>query len=335
MLLQPPVLALLLMSSLQLLIAVAVVPFSVSIVRHWNLDDASERQILLERRTRLVSTLVGFVMVLQILSLPVFVFTADRLAAQLSGAMCAVGTLNASVYGFPALAVQIAAFFAAVAWLAIDAMDTSVPTYPLTRPKYGAALGLAPVLAAAAVLQWAFFAALEPDVITSCCARVFTSGTGTLAGSLSALPSRAAMIVFFASLAAVAGLSYYVSAGPRGPGSAALAGGAGLVAFPAAISGIVSFVAPAVYDDVLHHCPFCILKAEYSHQGYLLYVPLFVAAAGSLWLLCASVGALSPGLRPVLPGAQRRWAAAAAAGYALVAVIAGIMVARSHVALLP
>jgi hypothetical protein len=28
------------------------------------------------------------------------------------------------------------------------------------------------------------------------------------------------------------------------------------------IAGVVSFLAPAVYDDVLHHCPFCFLKVD-------------------------------------------------------------------------
>ena len=65
MLLQPPVLAMLLMSALEVAIALAVIPFAVSIVRHWDLGDASERQVRLERRTRLVSTLVAFAMGLQ------------------------------------------------------------------------------------------------------------------------------------------------------------------------------------------------------------------------------------------------------------------------------
>jgi hypothetical protein len=278
-----------------------------------------------------VSTLVAFALALQMVALPLFVFTADRLAAQLSGAMCAVGTFNANAYGFPALLAQIVAFFASAAWLALDAMDVSVPSYPLTRPKYVGMLLLAPVLVAASGMLWVFFVSLEPDVITSCCARVFASGADTVSGSLAALPPRRAMGGFFVGLSVAAGLHFYVATGPRGPLSAALAGASGLAAFGAAVAGIVSFVAPAVYNDVLHHCPFCILKAEYSHQGYLIYVPLFTATASSVWVLCAAVAAGVPSLRLVLPDAQRRWAAVAAVGYVLVAVVSAIMVAWSPV----
>ena len=128
-----------------------------------------------------------------------------------------------------------------------------------------------------------------------------------------------------------AGLSLHVATGRRGRGSAALAGGAGLLAFPASIAGIVSVVAPAVYGDVLHHCPFCILKAEYAHLGYLLYVPLFAATASSVWLVCASLAARAPGLRSVVPQAQRPRAAVAAVGFALVALVGGVLLARSSV----
>jgi putative ABC transport system ATP-binding protein len=202
-------------------IALAVIPFAVSIVRYWDLGDASERQLRLERRTRLVSTLVAFAMGLQILTLPVLVFTADRLAAQLSGAMCAVGTLNANAYGFPALSAQMVAFFAAVAWLALDAMDVSVPSYPLTRVKYVAALVLAPLLALAAGLPVAFFGCSShrssPRAAPAC------TDAPSVSGALAAWPGPA-MIAFTS-----ARRGRHVLA-PRGDGrcgraSAALAGG--------------------------------------------------------------------------------------------------------------
>ncbi len=46
-----------------------------------------------------------------------------------------------------------------------------------------------------------------------------------------------------------------------------------------AIAGIISFVSLYVYEHPHHHCPFCLLKAEYGYQGYWLYIPLFVATA--------------------------------------------------------
>jgi hypothetical protein len=335
MLLQPPVLALLFVSFLQALVAVAVAPSSFAIATRWDLRQATGRQVALEQRTYLVSTLIAFLMALQLLMLPVFAFAADRLAAQLSGAMCAVGTLNANEYGFSALGGRIATFFLAAAWLALDDLDGRVPTYPLTRLKHGLALGFAPLFAATAILDWRFFAGLEPDVITSCCARVFAPGARSLPAGLAALPPGVAAAVFFGALALAIGASAMVAVRAAGAWAAALAAVTGVAAFPAVVAGVVSFLAPAAYDDALHHCPFCILKSEYGHLGYAVYAPLFLAAAASVWLLCAALASPIAALRPVLPEARRRWAATAAIGYALVVVVAGITLARSHVALFP
>lgn len=335
MLLQPPVLALLLVSSLLALAAVAVVPFSLAIARNWDLRRASERQLGLEKRTHLVSTLIALLMVLELLMLPVFAFTADRLAPLLSGAMCAVGTLNADEYGFPALVARIVAFFAAAGWLALDSLDTRVPTYPLTRLKYGLVLALAPLFAATALLDWRYFAGLRPDVVTSCCARVFAPEARSLSGSLAALSPGAAAAVFFGAPALAIGACAFVAVRPVGAWAAAVGGVSGVAAFPAAIAGVVSLVAPAAYDDALHHCPFCILKSEYGHLGYAIYAPLFLSACASVWLLCAALASRVPDLRSGLPRVRRRWAATVAIGYALVVLVASVTLARSHVALFP
>ncbi len=335
MLLQPPVLALLLVSCLQALGALAVVPFSLAIARKWDLRRADARQLDLEKRTHLVSTLVALLMGLELLMLPVFAFTADRLAPLLSGAMCAVGTLNADAYGFPALVARIVTFFAAAGWLALDRLDTRVPTYPLTRLKYGLVLGLAPLFAAAALLDWWYFAGLEPDVVTSCCARTFAPEARTLSGSLAALPPGPAAALFLGALGLAIGAGALAAVRPDRAWAAGLAGVVGVAAFPAGIAGVVSLVAPAAYDDALHHCPFCILKSEYGHLGYAIYVPLFLAASASVGLLCSALASRVPDLRPALPPVRRPWAAMAAIGYALAVVVAGVTLARSHVALFP
>ena len=106
---QPAILALLLASGLGLAALLVASPWVLQLVRHWDLRSGSRLQLVLERRTYLLSTLVGFVLVVQMASLLLFVFNADRMAVQFVGAMCAVGTLQANSYGFPALYAQLAA----------------------------------------------------------------------------------------------------------------------------------------------------------------------------------------------------------------------------------
>ena len=54
-------------------------------------------QLGLERRTYLVSTLLGFALAFQVLSLFLLVYAADAIAPQLTGAMCAAGGMAPAI----------------------------------------------------------------------------------------------------------------------------------------------------------------------------------------------------------------------------------------------
>ena len=66
MIFQPAALALLLAASLNGLLLAGSGMFAVRLLRHWNPASGSERQIALERRTHLVSTLVGLSLVISL-----------------------------------------------------------------------------------------------------------------------------------------------------------------------------------------------------------------------------------------------------------------------------
>jgi hypothetical protein len=331
MLFQPAIIALLFASAINVIMLFGAAPFAIDIYRHWDLSSGSQRQLLLERRTYLVSTLLAFVLASQLLELLLFVFNADKMAVMFVGAMCAVGTLNADAFGFPALIAQIAVFFLAAMWLAINHVDTLAPDYPLVRVKYALLLFLAPALAATFALQLAYFLGLKPDIITSCCSRIFSGDVKGLSSDLSALPPLPALILFYAALFIAVSVAVFCALKKRGGYAVALAS---LFAFAAAMAGIFSFLSLYIYEHPNHHCPFCLLKAEYVYQGYWIYVPLFVATACGL-----GTGAIQPfarvaSLRVVIPLVSSRLAALAAAGFALLIVIATIIILHSNLILI-
>jgi hypothetical protein len=334
MLFQPAIIALLLSSAISVLALAASAPFALEVIRRWDIRSGSERQLALERRTYLFSTLLAFVLAVQLASVLLFVFNAEKMSAMFVGAMCAVGTLNVNPFGFPALDARIALFFLAAMWLAINHVDSRARDYPLVRIKYALLLALAPLLAAAAWTEAQFFLGLKADVITSCCGSLFSEGSKTIAAEASALPPLPAMILFYGAMGlAIGAASFHWAFGDRGRGGYLTAASAAL-AFLAAIAGILSFVSLYVYEHPHHHCPFCILKPEYGYQGYLLYVPLFVATAAGL-----AVGAVRPfagvaSLRAVVPEFSRRLAAVASIGFLLTAAVATAMILRSNLVLL-
>jgi len=319
MILHPAVITLLLASLLTTGMVLYGSFFGLLILRRWDIRSGSELQLALERRTYLISTLVSHVLVFEIASLFLYIYTADSLHGLFVGAMCAAGTLNVNEYGYPAFLVKIAACVLAGLWLILNHADNQAPDYPLIRKKYALLLLAAPVFAAEAVLTGAFFLGLQGDVITSCCGSLFSSEGSGLSSDLAAAPVPGAMAVFAANMLFVlaAGLVFRFT-GRGGLAFAVLSG----LAFLVSCVSLVSFISVYFYELPTHHCPFCVLQAEYGHVGYALYAALLAGVTGGL-----GVGLLMPfrriaSLARAVPAIQARLAVVSLVSYALYAGLA-------------
>ena len=89
MILHPGVLSLILGSGITLLLLLFASALGIQILRRWDISSSSEEQLLLERRTYLVSTLMAWAFAFQVGSLFLFIFTAEDLHRLFVGAMCA------------------------------------------------------------------------------------------------------------------------------------------------------------------------------------------------------------------------------------------------------
>lgn len=327
----PAVLALLATAALTAAMLWGVAPFAVEVLRHWDPAAADARQIARERRTHLLSTLVALVLAAKLGTLLLFVFAADRMAVRFVGAMCAAGTLNVNGWGYPALGIEIAVFFAAALWLLSDGIDRRGWDYPLIRWKHALLLALVPLATAGAVAQFAFFLGLDPDVVTSCCSTLFSdAGRPGLGNDLAALDPAAALGLLAAGLAVTAAAGGRVLRSGRGGTLYALASAA---TFVLALAAVIAALSLYVYEHPHHHCPFCLLKREYGSIGYALYAPLFAATALALGVPVAEAAARSPGLGAAGIVLMRRLAGWSLAGFALFAAVSALIVARSALTL--
>lgn len=292
---------------------------SLSIVRFWDLASGSERQLALERRTYLVSTIVSVFLPLQLFSLFLFVHTADGLSHLFTGAMCAAGTLRVNSFGYPVLLLKIWTFLLAAVWLILNHVDNQGPDYPLIRVKYLLLLVLAPFVVAEGVLQGLYFHGLRPDIITSCCGSLFSRSSGTVASDLVAAPVVPMEVIFFAVIAATVASGAWFLVTRRG---VMVLGVGSAVAFLTTIAAVISFISPYLYQLPSHHCPFCLLQREYHYIGYPLYGLLLAGTASGV-----GAGVLNPFRRvasitaPLL-GTQRKLAGVAIVSFAAVAFIA-------------
>jgi hypothetical protein len=327
LILHPSVLALLVSAAVIAGLLLYAVRDAVRILRHWDLRSGSQAQLGLERRTYLVSTMLAYVLGVEIVSLFLFVYTADSLAPLFTGAMCAAGSLKANAFGYPVLGLKLAGFVLAGIWLIVNHADNQGYDYPLVKPKYALLLLIAPVILADAVAQVLYFANLRPEVITSCCGSLFSATGDGLGRELVALPPRILAVALYSTVAAAvaAGLLFVW----RARGAYTLAA-LSAVALPLGLAAVVSFVSPYVYEMPTHHCPFCLLQKEYGYIGYLLYAALLGASVCGMGAGVVASFRRIESLSGTIPGLQRRLATTALGLYALFVAVVTYRIGVSH-----
>ena len=300
------------------------------ILRKWNLESGSELQLNLERKTYLISTFVAYAFGFEILSLFLYVFTADQVHTFFVGAMCAAGSLYANAYGYPTLIVKIVNFLLASIWLALNYVDQRGYDYPLLKTKCALLLIMLPIILFETFLQANYFLRLKPNIITSCCGTLFSTEQLTLPSALWFFSKMRAMTVFYVTLLITIGTGYFYVLKGKG---AYLLSAASTLALAVSIVSIFSFVSCYIYELPTHHCPFCILQKEYGCIGYIIYAALFGGVVSGL-----SVGALTPfrhitSLTLVLPLFQRRMALAASTLFLVFTVFVTVQIFLSALVL--
>ena len=313
MILHPGILALLSGSFITLLVMLASSWLGIKILLRWDPSSSSEGQLLLERKTWLVSTLLNYALGFQIFSAILFIFTADDIHRLFVGAMCATGALNANLVGWLVLLIKGILLFAATFWVVLNRLDQRTEDCPLVRPKYLALVLMTPLVALDLYLQWRYFSGLQPEVITSCCGSLFSAEGESVASDLVGMPVKQAMLLFFS----IAG-SYLVILFSCIMLKVAILRHllfiTSVLMFFVSIGAVISFLSLYIYQMPSHHCPFDMLQANYNYIGYPLYAGLFVATLyGMLPGICQPLRKYES-LRQEIDVIEKRWLWSAMAG---------------------
>ena len=200
MIFHPSILALYVASILISFMVLYSALYGLQILRKWDIQSGSEGQLILERKTYLISTLLTYAFGFELLSLFLFIFTVDRLHTFFVGAMCAAGTLYVNGFGYPALILKMINFLLAGLWLILNYADNRGYDYPLIRTKYLLLLNLGPLILIEMALQANYFLRLHPNIITSCCGSLFSVGEQGFTSEVVGLPSGPMKIAFYLAM---------------------------------------------------------------------------------------------------------------------------------------
>jgi hypothetical protein len=304
--------------------------YGVRILKNWNIKSGSELQISLERRTYLISSVVAYAFLFQLVSLFLFIYTADDLSTLFVGAMCAAGSLNVNGFGYPTIILKIVNFLLAGLWLVVNFTDNRGYDYPLIKKKYLILLLITPFIITETILQANYFLRLQPNVITSCCGSLFTSNAEGVTSGILALPVAPLSVAFYSSMALAFALGIYLCFKGKGGYLFSLAN---IFAFTLCIAAMISFISLYFYELPTHHCPFDLLQKEYNFVGYPLYMALLGGAVAGL-----GVGVVMPfrkikSLAGVVPSIQRGLTLTSLISYSLFMVIVAHGVIFSNLSL--
>lgn len=274
--------------------------FGLKIALRWNPEEATEEQIELEKRTYLVSTIVKYVLLFEILSLVLFIYTVDDIHEIIPGAMCATGSLRANSFGFPALIIKLSTFFLYGSWIVINYIDSKAEDSPLIKTKYLFLLGIIPFAILENTLMITYFGGVNPQTLVSCCGVVFNPG-GKVVSTLSPLPKGEMMVLFFGGFLFLLslGVALYLRGGRF---LSYLFSISSILFLIVSISSIISFISGYIYQMPTHPCPFDFLQREYHYIGYPIYLSLF---SGALFGLAVGIVGLFEKRYPALSKAIR------------------------------
>ena len=306
MILNPGILALLFGGAIALVMLLYAAVLGVRILSRWDPHSSTEQQLLLERKTYLVSTIVNYAFGYEIISGLLFIYTVDDIHRLFVGAMCATGALNANQIGWLVLLLKIILFFAAGLWVHFNLLDQRTEDTPLVRHKYLALLLLTPLVAIDLWLQYRYFSGLQPEIITSCCGSLFSLGNEGVASELAGLPVAPTMLAFYL-ISAMTLLLLSLCLWSQRALFRYLLFSTAVLQFFISLSAMVSFISLYIYQLPTHHCPFDMLQGNYNFIGYPLYVSLF---AGTLFALLPGLGQSLkkiPTLKREIGNVERRW----------------------------
>jgi hypothetical protein len=296
------------------------------VLRHFDLQRATEGQLALEKQIELGATFVRIAAVVQVLALVLSALGADRMSRGVRGAMCAYGVFGANEWGFRSLAVTGGVALVAGVLAQVYAFDARVRALDLARPLAAMTLAMFPLSLLDLAFATEFLGKLDLTVVASCCSvqldPIAASGEGFATGPR-VLATVLAVIGTVASIALA-----LVAAHSPTKARITAAGVMTLVSLPAAIAASVLEVAPHAFEVPNHVCPFCLLRSDVLAIGYPLYGALFLAAT---WGVGAGVSAVlargtaaREALAPFARGLLRRGAFA----WAVALLIAIVPIAR-------
>lgn len=246
------------------------------ILKSWRFGETSAQQYKLEKKSYLVSSLVSFSLLVNLLLFPFFAYTLNNLASLIPGAMCGAGVVGSNIYGNPLIIIKFFLILLSMLWLVLNKEDAHSKNYKYFRIKFLFFLALFLLILSDFTLSIVFFTHLNTEEPVLCCSNIYKNASAmppnfvnnplellstffTLYFLLIVTLLKKQKVLSFLFIFPFIAISYYA---------------------------ITYFFSPYIYQLPTHKCPYCLLQSDYYFIGYFIYAFLVL---GSFYTLSASV----------------------------------------------
>jgi len=238
---------------------------SIKIVLNWDINSTSQKQYELEKLSFLNQTIIKYIFAIKLPLFLFFIFTLDRLSNVITGAMCAVGVVNATEVGLYLMILKIINLYTFGIWLILNSIDLKDEKLSLTKLKYKIFIVLFIFLAIEIGLDFYMFNTLDISKLVSCCGTVFSSSSSSAISTLFSIKTPLLLGLFYGNFLLIILFK----------NNKIIFGVLNFLYIFISLISLILFFSTYVYELPTHHCPFCILQKEYHYIGYIFYTFLF------------------------------------------------------------
>ncbi len=264
----PEIVTLFIFDLLFVLLGALAFLIALKIIRLYDAKATTQTQYRLERESYLAATIMKYIFLIKLPLFLYFIFTLEKMALILPGAMCSAGVLNSSDYGVYLMLLKILMLYLFAYWVFVNAKDMQNPSQPYVRWKFGLLVPLYGLLVLEILLEALLFFSIDREKVVDCCGVVFSSSDGTYMARLISEP----LWVHASWLYGVFILMLFAYFYKNRVIFALL----NILFLGVALVTLIGSFGTYIYELPTHHCPFCLLSHDYNYVGYLLYVLLFI-----------------------------------------------------------
>ena len=268
MILTPEVLTIFVLNAIFAFFAIIAFVLSVKIFLKWDLSSVTQAQYKLEKLSYLGSTIIKYIFSIKVPLFLFFVFTLDKISNVLTGAMCAAGVVDATVYGTPLFILKIINIYLFAYWIALHNEDMKHENQPFVKQKFLFFIVAFFLFIAELILEGVMFSSIEIDKMVSCCGTLYSSSSESAISSIFSIGSSALLFMFY-GLYLLMFLFYKIK-------NRYLFAMNNVIFIIISLISIIVFFGTYIYELPSHHCPFCFLQSDYGYVGYFIYTLLFL-----------------------------------------------------------